>query len=72
MLICRPLCELDARTTEQCMTKQAYLQQDGMFMKLFMEEQIHSMYETTTTTLAKLNIMLTICQKYFIAKVEQV
>ena len=29
------------------------------------------MNEATTTSLAKLNIMLTICQKYFIAKVEQ-
>ncbi len=28
--------ELDALTTKQCMTKQAYLQQDGMFMKLSM------------------------------------
>ena len=36
ILICRPLCELDALTTEQCMTNQAYLQQDGMFMKLSM------------------------------------
>ena len=26
--------ELDALTTKQCMTKQAYLEQDGMFMKL--------------------------------------
>ena len=34
ILICRPLCELDALTTEQCMTNQAYLQQDGMFKKL--------------------------------------
>ena len=36
ILICRPLCELDALTTEQCMTNQANLQQDGMFMKLSM------------------------------------
>ena len=36
ILICRPLCELDALTTEQCMTNQAYLRQDGMFMKLSM------------------------------------
>ena len=36
ILICRPLCELEALTTEQCMTNQAYLQQDGMFMKLTM------------------------------------
>ena len=36
ILICRPLCELDALTTEQRMTNQAYLQQDGMFMKLSM------------------------------------
>ena len=36
IIICRPLCELDALTTEQCMTKQSYLQQDGMFMKLTM------------------------------------
>ena len=36
ILICRPLCELDALSTEQCMTNQAYLQQDGMFMKLTM------------------------------------
>ena len=34
ILICRTLWELDALTTEQCMTTQAYLQQDGMFMKL--------------------------------------
>ena len=53
------------------MTKQAYLNQDGVFMKLFMARKIHIMYETTTTSLAKLNIMLTICQVYFIAKVEQ-
>ena len=33
-IICRHLCELDALTTKQCMTKQAYLQQDGKFMKL--------------------------------------
>ena len=30
----RHLCELDSLITKQCMTKQAYLQQDGMFMKL--------------------------------------
>ena len=36
ILICRPLCELDALTTEQFTTNQAYLQQDGMFMKLIM------------------------------------
>ena len=36
ILICRPLCELDAVVTKQCMTKQAYLQKDGMFMKLTM------------------------------------
>ena len=36
ILICRPLCELDALTTEQCMTNQAYLQQDGMFVELSM------------------------------------
>ena len=35
------------------------------------QEKVYSMYETTTTSLEKLNIMLTICQKYFIAKVEQ-
>ena len=35
------------------------------------QEQIHSMYWSTTTSLAKMNIMLRICQKYFIAKVEQ-
>ena len=35
------------------------------------QEQIHSMYEATRTSLAKLHIMLRICQKYFIAKVEQ-
>ena len=34
ILICRPLCKLDALTTEKCMTNQAYLQQDGMFKKL--------------------------------------
>ena len=62
ILICRPLCELDALTTEQCMTNQAYLQQDDMFM---------SMYGSTTISLEKLHIMLRICQKYFIAKVEQ-
>ena len=32
----RHLGELDALTTEQRMTKQANLQEDGMFMKLFM------------------------------------
>ena len=36
ILICRHLCELDALTTEQYMTNQAYLQHDGMFMKLSM------------------------------------
>ena len=36
IIICRPLCELDALTTEQWMTKQAYLQQDSMFIKLSM------------------------------------
>ena len=35
-IIWRHLGELDALTTRQCMTKQAYLQQDGMFMKLSM------------------------------------
>ena len=34
IIICRLLCEFDALTTEQCMTNQAYLQQDGMFKKL--------------------------------------
>ena len=37
---CRPLCELDALTTEKCMTNQAYLQQYGMFMKLIMTRTI--------------------------------
>ena len=32
----RHLCELDSLTTKQFMTKQAYLQQDGKFMKLSM------------------------------------
>ena len=40
ILICRPICELDALTTEQYMTNQAYLQQDGMFMKLSMARTI--------------------------------
>ena len=40
ILICRPICELDALTTEQFMTNQAYLQQDGMFMKLKMARTI--------------------------------
>ena len=40
IIICRPLCELDALTTEQCMTNQAYLQQDGIFMKLTMARTI--------------------------------
>ena len=35
------------------------------------QEQKHSMYGSTTTSLAKVQIMLRICQKYFIAKVEQ-
>ena len=35
-IICRPLCELDALTTEQFMTRQVYLQHDGMFMKISM------------------------------------
>ena len=36
IIIWRHVGELDALTTKQCMTKQAYLQQDGMFMKLSM------------------------------------
>ena len=40
ILICRLLCELDALTTEQCTTKQAHLQKDGMFMKLTMARTI--------------------------------
>ena len=36
ILIRRPLCELYALTTEQCMTNKAYLQQECMFMKLTM------------------------------------
>ena len=32
----RHLCELDSLIIKQCRTKQAYLQQDGMFMKLTM------------------------------------
>ena len=40
ILICRPLCELDALTTEQCMSNQAHLQQDGMFMNLSMARTI--------------------------------
>ena len=36
IIICRPLCEPDALTTEPFMTKQAYLKQDGMIMKLSM------------------------------------
>ena len=40
ILICRPICELDALTTEQCMTNQAHLQQYGMFMKLYMARTI--------------------------------
>ena len=40
IIICRPLCELYALTTEQCTTNQAHLQQDGMFMKLYMARTI--------------------------------
>ena len=40
IIICRPLCEPDALTTEQCMTNQEYLQQDRMFMKLTMARTI--------------------------------
>ena len=40
ILICRPLCELDALTTEKFTTNQAHLQQDGMFMKLSMARTI--------------------------------
>ena len=40
ILICRPLYELDALTTVQRMKNQAYLQQDGMFMKLTMARTI--------------------------------
>ena len=36
IIICRPICELDALTTEQFTTNQAYLKQDGMFVKLSM------------------------------------
>ena len=35
------------------------------------QEQMHSTCGSTTISLAKMNIMLRICQKYFIAKVEQ-
>ena len=71
-IIWRHLGELDALTTKQCMTKQSYLLQYGMFIKLSMVKyKIHSMYGSTTISLAKLHIMLRICQKYFIAKVEQ-
>ena len=31
--------ELDALTTKQCMTKQAYIQQDGMFIKISMARE---------------------------------
>ena len=34
------------------------------------QEQIHSMYGSTTISLAKLHIMLTFCQEHFIAKVR--
>ena len=40
ILICRHVGELDAFTTEQFMTKQVYLQQEGMFMKLSMARTI--------------------------------
>ncbi|MCH1933036.1 hypothetical protein L9G16_23110, partial [Shewanella sp. A25] len=40
LLICRSLCEPDSLTTEQCMTNQAYLRQDGLFMKLTMARTI--------------------------------
>ena len=36
IIICRHVGELDALTTKQCKIKQAYLQQDGKFMKLSM------------------------------------
>ena len=39
-IICRHVGEHDALTTGQCMTKKAYLQQDGMFMKLSMARTI--------------------------------
>ena len=35
------------------------------------QEQLHGMYGSTTISLAKMHVMLRICQKYFIAKVEQ-
>ena len=35
------------------------------------QEQLHSMYGSTTISLAKMHVMLRICQKYFIEKVEQ-
>ena len=40
IIICRPLCELDAFTKQQCTTNQSHLQQDGMFMKLSMARTI--------------------------------
>ena len=40
ILICRPLCDLEALTTEQSMINQAYLQQYGMFIKLSMSRTI--------------------------------
>ena len=35
----RHLCELDSLITRKCMTKQAYLQQENMFMKLIMARE---------------------------------
>ena len=67
----RHLGELDALTTKKFMTKKNTYSKMACLWNNPWQEKIHSMKRTTTTSLEKLNIMLTICQEYFIAKVEQ-
>ena len=70
-VIWRHLGELDALTKSNAWQNKHTYSKMACLLSYPWQEQIHRMYETTTTNLAKLNIMLRICQKYFIAKVEQ-
>ena len=71
IIICRPLCELDALTTEQCMTNQAHLQQDGMFMKLSMARTKAQHVWINYNKLGKNEYHVKNLQKNIIEKVEQ-
>ena len=68
ILICRPLCELDALTKEKFTTNQAYLKQYGMFMKLTMARATSLHERINYNNLGKIEYHVNILPETFYSK----